>query len=438
MRRNASLFVLISLLSGLGSTAMTLAAGIWVLDLTGSVALAALTSLCIYAPTFAAPWLGTLVDRLPRRPLLIAVDAVLGLFILTLLLVRSPSSVWLIYAVLLARGMSYVLLDAGESAILPSALPATLLGDVNGWRSSAQEGMKIVAPLLGAGVYAWRGPTPVVLICATLPLLTAACYALLRIPSVPAPDRSGAVAPPATAGDGHDRDAGHADRRADRSADRRDDRRDGWRDERRDERRDGWSGRGEVRAGLRALFGNPAVRGPVLVAAAAIGLSGLVNAAAIGQVVHGLHLPATRLGFLSTAQGIGSIVSGLLVGRLLARRSPVAVATLGTAVFAAACVSSSIPWWPALIAGSALAGLGLVLALIAGVTAVQTRTPDHLLGRVSATSNTVMFGPVAVAIPLGAALVHFGPSALFLTAAALAGAAACYRPGQLATQPSAT
>src|SRR3954447_13292038 len=185
MRRNASLFVLISLLSGLGSTAMTLAAGIWVLALTGSVALAALTGLCIYAPTFAAPWLGALVDRLPRRPLLITVDAVLGLLILTLLLVSSADSVGLIYAVLLARGLSYVLLDAGESAILPSALPARLLGDINGWRSSAQEGMKIVAPLLGAGVYAWRGPIPVVLACAALPLLTATCYALLRLPWTP-------------------------------------------------------------------------------------------------------------------------------------------------------------------------------------------------------------------------------------------------------------
>jgi len=403
VRRNASLFVLISLLSGLGSTAMTLAAGIWVLELTGSVALAALTGLCGYAPTLAAPWLGALVDRLPRRPLLITVDAALGPLILTLLLVSpsdhptttldltegsSPASVWLIYLVLLVRGLSYVLLDAGESAILPSALPESLLGDVNGWRSSAQEGTKIVAPLLGAGLYAWRGPIPVVLICAGLPLLTAACYAALHLPPVPAPAR--------------------ADR----------------------------PGHGEVRAGLRALFGNPAVRGPVLVAAAAIALSGLVNAATIGQVVHGLHLPATRLGFLSTAQGAGSIVSGLLVGRLLARRSPIAVAALGTAVFAAACVSSSIRWWPALIAGSGLAGLGLVLTLIAGVTAVQTRTPDHLLGRVAAISNTVMFGPIAIAIPLGSALVHLGPTALFLTAAALAVAATRYRPRPVIVPPA--
>ena len=66
----------------------------------------------------------------------------------------------------------------------------------------------------------------------------------------------------------------------------------------------------------------------------------------------------------------------------------------------------------------------MVWSLIAGVTAVQTRTPDHLLGRVAATSNTVMFGPVAVAIPLGSAAVHFGPTPLFLLTALLALAAA--------------
>jgi hypothetical protein len=88
MRRNATLFVLISLLSGFGSTAMLLAAGLWILDLTGSVGLAALTGVCIYAPTLAAPWLGLLVDRLPRRPLLTATDLALGAALFTLLAVR--------------------------------------------------------------------------------------------------------------------------------------------------------------------------------------------------------------------------------------------------------------------------------------------------------------------------------------------------------------
>jgi MFS family permease len=370
MRRNAVLFIVISLLSGFGSQMMTLAAGIWVFDLTGRTGVAALTGLAVYAPTFAAPWLGALDDRLPRRPLLIVVDAVLGLTLLSLLAVRSAAGAWLIFAVLLVRGVSYVLGDAGETAVLPAALPPEALGDVNGWRSSAQEGMKLVAPLAGAGLYAWRGPIPVVLICAALPLLTAGCYALLRLTERP------------------------------RAAQMR--------------------ARGEIREGLAALFGNRAVRGPVLLAAVAIGLSGLTNAAVIDRVVHGLALPATHLGYLSTAQGAGSTVGGLVVGRLLARRAPMTTAAIGAAVFAAGCLAWCLPWLPALIAGSVLVGLGLPWALIAGVTAVQTGTPDHLLGRVAASSTTVMFGPVALTIPLGAAAVHWGARFPLLLAAALA------------------
>ncbi len=410
MRRNATLFVLISLLSGFGSTAMTLAAGIWVLELTGSVGIAALTGLCIYAPTFAAPWLGALVDRLPRRSLAIWVDLLLAAAMLTLLTVHRAAGTWLIFAVLLARGLSYVLIDAAETAILPSALPTSLLGDVNGWRSSAQEGMKLLAPLAGAGLYAWQGPTPVVLIGVLMPLLTASCYALLRVPYA-------AGVGFGSAGEGRDGVRGAADvdpGRAGGVAGA-----DGG-----GESGSSGVGRGEIREGLRALFGNGAVRVPVLVAAAAIGLSGVTNAAVISRVVHGLGLPATYLGFLTTAQGAGSIVSGLVVGRLVARFGTVAVASLGAALFGVGCVASSLPWLPSMIVGSGLAGVGLVWALIAAVTAVQIGTPDRLLGRVSATSNTVMFGPVAVAIPIGAAVVHLGASAVLLVTAGLAVVAA--------------
>ncbi|GAB2590584.1 MFS transporter [Paractinoplanes abujensis] len=359
MRRNAVLFVLISLLSGFGSTTMTLAAGLWVLDLTGSVSLAALTAVCIYAPTLAAPWLGALVDRLPRRPLVIGVDLGLGLLLLTLLAVRSAAAAWLIFAVLLARGASYVLIEAGESAIMPSALPTSMLGDVNGWRSSAQEGTKLIAPVAGAALYAWHGPIAVVLLSASMPLLTAACYAAVRLRHVPVEPR------PAP-------------------------------------------GRSGLREGLRALFSVPAVRNPVLLAAVAIGGSGLKDAAVLAHLVHDLHLPSTHLGLLGTGQGAGSIAGGLMVGRVLARRSAITVAAVGAVVFAAGCVSQALPWFPAMVAGSVVIGIGLPWTLIAAVTAVQTLTPDHLLGRVAATANTIMFGPVAIGIPLGAAAIHIG------------------------------
>ena len=359
MRRNATLFVLISLLSGFGGTAMALAAGIWILDLTGSAGLAGLASLGTYAPSLAAPWLGALVDRFPRRPLLITVNVAAGLALLALLTVRTAGQIALIYLVVSLRGIGYVLLDAGESALLPAALPPRLLGDVNGWRSSAQEGMKLLAPLAGAALYAWGGARPVVLMCATLPLVSAGLYALLRVRPTDSP-------------------AEH------RSA-------------------LGWRG---VRAGFTTLWREP-LRTPVLIAAAAIAASGLTTAALLARLVE-LELPTTRLGPLGSAQGAGAIVGGIAVGRLLTRLPAARVAGGGAVLFAAGCVLWSLPWWPSLIAGSVLAGLGLPATLIAGVTAVQIGTPEHLLGRVSATADMLMFGPTALAIPVGAALVHHG------------------------------
>lgn len=123
MRRNAFLFVAVSLLSGLGGSAMALVSGIWILDLTGSTGLAALAGLCVYAPTLAGPWLGGLLDRVPRRPLVIGVNLALAAALLSLLAVRGPGQTWLIYAVSLTYGIGYVLVDAGETALLPAALP---------------------------------------------------------------------------------------------------------------------------------------------------------------------------------------------------------------------------------------------------------------------------------------------------------------------------
>ncbi|SDT64009.1 MFS transporter [Actinoplanes derwentensis] len=405
MRRNAALFVLISVLSGLGGTALTLAVGIWIFDLTGDPGLAALASLGVYLPSLAAPWLGVLVDRFPRRALLIGVEAGVAAVLFALLPVDSAGQVWLIYVAMLVRGVGYVLLDAGESALLPAALPADRLGDVNGWRSSAQEGMKLLAPLGGAALYTWVGPRPVIVLCAVLPLISAGLYALLRFgPTVSVtgePSQNVAGQPTGRPGRGGAVVGGGPRAGVEGESGRRASLR--------------WS---SVREGLLMLTAEP-LRSPVLLGMVAIGVSGLTNAAVLSQIVDGLGLPAAYLGVLSSVQGAGSIVAGLLVGRLLARAAAVRVALLGVLIFALSCVARSVPWWPAMIVGSLLAGAGLVWALIAAVTAVQTGTPGHLLGRVSATSNMALFGPMALTIPLGAALIGFGARAVLLIGAGL-------------------
>ncbi|MBM0278227.1 MFS transporter [Micromonospora tarensis] len=381
MRRNAALFVAISVLSGFGSSAMSLVAGIWILDLTDSTGLAALAGLCVYAPVLVGPWLGGLLDRAPRRPLVIAVNLLLAAALLALLAVRGPAQTWLIFAVSAAYGISYVLIDAGETALLPSALAPTQLGTVNGWRSSAQEGMKLVAPLAGAGLYAWRGGHAVVVLSAVMPVLVAILYAVLRLRRTPPaqPER----------------------------------------------------GDGDLRTGLAVLFGQRATRLPVVLAAVSIAMSGFTTAAVYAIVVTELQLPTTFLGVLASAQGAGSIVGGLIVGRLLARHGPVAVGVAGTVLFALGCLARCLPWWPVTVVGALVAGVGLPWTLVAAVTAVQTHTPSALLGRVSATANTAMFGPLVPAIPLGSLAVHLGARPPLVAAVAIcltAAAAAISRP----------
>ena len=366
MRSNAALFVAISVVAGFGSTSMSLVAGVWILDLTGSAGLAGLAAVFVYAPTLAAPLLGGLVDRLPRRPLAIGVDLVLAAVVGSLLWVHGREQVWLIFAVMFAYGMGYVLLDAAESALLPAAVPATALGDVNGWRSSAQEGMKLIAPLAGAGIYAWRGGGAAAAVSAAMPVIAAVLYTGLRLERRPVVK----------------------------------------------ERR-----RGSLRESLKVLWGRPEIRRPVVVAAIAIGMSGFTTAAVFARVTDGLGLPATFIGVLASAQGLGSILGGLPAGRLIAWRGPLPVAAAGAVIWAVGCVFYCLPWTPTMPVGSFLIGVGLPWTLIAGLTAVQTNTPDHLLGRVSATSATLMFGPIALTNPLGAAAIHLGPRAVLLTAA---------------------
>ncbi|MFI2710694.1 MFS transporter [Micromonospora sp. NPDC018662] len=367
MRRNAALFVTISLLSGLGGGAMALVAGIWVLDLTGSTARAALAGLCVYVPVLAGPWLGGLLDRVPRRLLVIGVNLALAAVLLCLLAVRGPGQAWLIFVVSAAYGVSYVLIDAGETALLPAALAPTQLADVNGWRSSAQEGMKLVAPLAGVGLYAWRGGHPVAVLSAAVPVLVALLYGALRLRT--APDTAPA--------DGPSRMPSPTPRRP-------------------------------LRAGLAALLGRRAVRVPVMLAAVSIAMSGFTTAALYAVVTAELGRPSTFLGVLASAQGGGSVLGGLAVGRLVDRRGAVAVGIAGTALFAAGCLGRCLPWWPAAVAASAVIGVGLPWTLVAALTAVQTHTPPALLGRASGTANTLMFGPITLAIPLGSAAVHLG------------------------------
>jgi predicted MFS family arabinose efflux permease len=368
LRRNAALLVVAALLSGFGGTAMMLVAGVWALDLTGSSSLAALVGVGVYAPVLAAPWLGAIVDRLPRQRMLVVVHCALAVTLFALFAVRSAEQVWLLFVVTLAYGITFVVVDAGDTALQPDAVRPDVLAVVNGWRASAQEGIKLVAPAAGAALYAWQGGRPVVVLTALTLLAVAVLYAAVR------------VRQPARASG---RDDEH----------------------------------GGVLAGWGLLREDPTMCATVALAATAIAMSGFTTAALYAVVTDVLDRPAAFLGVLMSAQGGASLVGGLLMGRCLRAWQPTGVGVLGVCLFAAGCLARAVPLTTSVVAGSALVGLGLPWVLVAAVTAVQTSAPPSALGRVAATANSVMFAPLALATPVGAAAVHLGAVPVLLAAA---------------------
>lgn len=248
--------------SGFGTSAMWLAAGIWVKDLTGSDSLAALCAFALWAPTLAGPLLGTVADRTRRRPLLVASNLGLGLLLLSLLAVDSAGRLWILFAVLVAYGTCGVVTDAAEAALVPAVVGKDALGDFNGLRMTANEGMKLVAPLAGAGLFALYGGGSVALLDAATFAAAAGLYARLRIRE-PAPAR---------------RTTGV------------------------------WARTAE---GVRALWRQERLRPLVLAAAATMLLAGLNGAALYAVVDRGLGRSPSYAGVLYAVQGAGSVVAGL-------------------------------------------------------------------------------------------------------------------------------
>lgn len=337
---------------------MWLVAGVWVKELTGSDGVAALCVFALWAPTLIGPLLGTLADRTRRRPLLVWTNLGLSVLLLSLLVVDSPGTLWILFAVLLVYGATGVVHDAAESALVAAAVDERLLGDFNGLRMSANEGMKLVAPLAGAGLYAAYGGASVALLDALTFVLAAGLYTLLRVRE-PKPLRA-----PASVG---------------------------WRTQTAD--------------GARYLWRHATLRPLVLAGGTTMLFAGL-NGAMIYAVAEGLgHSPA-YVGLLYAVQGVGSVAVGLASGPLLRRLGAHRFAGYGIALTALAVAARALPYDAVALVSSAVVGVGLPCVLIAALTTVQRETPDDLLGRTTATANTLMFAPNAVGLALGAGLVE--------------------------------
>ncbi|WP_217544181.1 MFS transporter [Streptomyces sp. GbtcB6] len=362
--RNAALYLTGVVVSGFGTSALWLVSGVWVKDLTGSDGLAALCTAALWAPTLLGPVLGTLADRVPRKPLVIRTNLALALLLPSLWTVSSPADVRLLFAVLLLYGAAGVVEDAADSALVVAAVDPALLGDFNGLRMTAREGVKLIAPLTGAALYTAYGGPSVALLDACTFVLAAGLCALLRV-----------------------------------------------REERPERARGNW--RRQTAEGARLLWAHPALRPLVGAGGATMCLASLGSSLNYAVVDALGHSPAYT-GVMYAVQGVGSVGVGLVSGPALRRLGERRFAAYGIALTGVAVAGRVVPCDIALLACSLAGGIGLPCVLIAAYTAVQREIPAAALGRATATADTLMFTPNVAGLAVGAALVELVDHRLLL------------------------
>jgi MFS family permease len=355
--RDARLLLAGQSLSAFGDWAMLIVLAVWMKSLTGSSALAGLTFFVFAAGSLLAPLGGLLADRVRRRPLMIVADCVLGAFVLVLLLVHDRGDAWLIYAVAFAYGAVGTVFFPARAALLKIMLPEELLADANGALTATREGLRIIAPLAGAGLYTVLGGSAVaVLDSATF---AASAFFLSRMRVVeekPAPPEHHFVR--------------------------------------------------EVTAGLRHVWETLPLRqivGGVALALLVVGFAETL----IFYVIAALGKTPSFFGVFATIQGVGSIAGGVTAAAVLRRFGDVRLVGLGLALFAFADLCLIVPSLGIVLVAGPIAGIGVSWAIVGFSTSLQMRTPLVIQGRVSAAADLTLSVAQATSIATGALLSTF-------------------------------
>lgn len=361
-------------LSMFGDWTLLLVFGIWAKNLTGSNAVAGLTVLAMAAPGLLGPFAGVVVDRLPRRAVMIALNVAGAVAVSTLWFVHDRDQLWLLFAVAAWYGISSVMFNAAMSGLVQAMLPPDQIGPANGLLATVRQALRLVGPLIGAGLFTTVGGHWVATLDAATFLLSSVALLLLRHREVvgertPVPF---------------------------------------------------WT---ELSAGLLHLWTTPTLR--------ATALTTVVFSSAIGAVeptvyalVDGLQRRPDFVGVLVSVQGAGAILGGLCVSAAIRRVAEPTLVVVGLVLVAAGIGLCEIQAVPAALAGFALIGAGLPTLTVAVATLLQRSTPQTMMGRVAAGYDAIGTVPTTASIAAGAVLVGIWPYEAILAVSAVGCAAA--------------
>lgn len=308
---------------------------------------------------------GAWVDRLRRRPILIAGDLgrAISLGSIPIAYELHVLSMQQLYVVGFVSGILTVFFDVAYQSYLPSIVERDQLTEGNSKLEVSRTVAQTAGPAIGGGLIGVL-TAPVAIVADSISYLASAAFVFLIRRHEPTPDR-------------------HVDEHG--------------------RQREGL--RQEVAAGLRYVLGNPYLRG----IAASTGTSNLFSSMAfavfIVYAVRSLGLDAAQLGLIFGLGNLGSLAGALTANRIAARihLGPTIVWSMflfTPAMLLIAIAPREFPV-PFLIGSGLLAGFSSVVYNINQVSFRQAITPGPMQGRMNATMRFIVWGTMPIGSILG-------------------------------------
>ncbi len=303
---------------------------------------------------------GAWVDRMRRRPVLVAADVVRALALLSIPAAAVPGVLGLpqLYAVALVNGLCTVFFDVAHQSYLPSIVGREDLARGHGTLAANQS----LAQLAGPGIGGWLVQALTAPIAVVADALSYAGSALLLL-GVRADEKPGG----------------------------------------RDVRGGGrlWP---EIAEGLLFVAGQPVLRRVAAVGALMMLSFGLWSATVPLYLVREVGTSPGTYGTLLSAGAVGGVAGAWLAPRVAARlgtgRAMYAAAWAATVCTAPLALTAAGPRLLILPVALAAGGVATTVFSVAQGAYRQSICPPHLLGRLSATMRFLMWGPT----PLGGLL----------------------------------
>lgn len=342
--------------SNFGDSVLYLTLAIWVKDLTHSNTAAGLVFLFLGLPVLFAPFAGQLADRYPRRKIVIGANLIEAMVVLALVFVHGHSDVWLIYTVTFVYGFLTYVTSAAGSGLVRDLLTDEQLASGNGLLSSIDQGLHLLSPLLGAGVYGLFGGAALAITTSTILVAAALLTVTVRLVE-------------------------HIST---------------------DEREPFWP---EITAGVRHIRRVPVLARVTTAMAVALLVTGFSNIAIFAVIDQGLHRSSEFFGVLASIQGGGSVLGGLTAAAVIARVGERGAMAIGLVLLGIAFAFDAIGSTTVVIVSEVVVGIVIPWVIVAFTTLRQRVTPPELQGRVSSATNMALNGPQTVGTAVGAALI---------------------------------